>query len=430
MKFHQTFCFSLLIWILPFFGLTLGGIFYAIRIDVQEAYKKFAQDEFDKSFVQIEAQLLKEQFINDAHHGLTPDIARQSIQNSFDKICLQSFKANNIHGMLFFRSPQPAFWNGEAWVFERALNNLLGVEVCYQQILRFEHFEKIRVKGRYILLVFLIVLGFAGSILMILIAKRLTKPLNLLRQGSLRVANGDFAFSLPVLRSDEIGILTESFNQMVKDLALKSKYRTLLDQLTDEAVAKKLLEGEISLVGEKRQVTVLFCDVRGFTNLSETLPPEDLIKILNEHMGMLSEIAHQFHGVVDKFIGDAIMVIFGTPQHYENDALNAIEAASIMLKKRNEMNAEAKCPLNIGIGIASGIAVAGCLGSKERLNYTVIGEVVNRAARLCSKSSAKEVLLDESTQSKIHNRFCTKSLGDIQLKGIEKPICVFSLALE
>lgn len=427
MKFYQTLFFNLIIWIFSALALILGGTFYTIHEDVHQAYKKFAEDKFHESFLQIETKLREEAIISGPQfNSLSIEAAKLWVQDTFNKFFSDSNK-NNLEAILVFRLAREPFWNGEAWIFERQIKLFETVEVSYQQVLRFDHFETIRLRGQHLIILFLTFIGLLGFLLMIFLTQRLTKPLSILQKASLRVAEGDFKFTLPVVRDDEIGLLTESFNQMVKDLGLKSKYRELLDQLTDEAVAKKLLEGEMSLTGEKRMVTVLFCDVRGFTHLSEILPPEELIQLLNEHMGTLSEIAHQFYGVVDKFIGDAIMVIFGSPQRYENDAQNAIQAASLMMKKRLEMNARSQFSLEIGIGLATGVAVAGCLGSKERLNYTVIGEVVNRASRICSKAAPGEVLFDQATKEKIDGSFSVKSLGELQLKGIEKPIHIFGL---
>ncbi len=267
----------------------------------------------------------------------------------------------------------------------------------------------------------------SGLLLSIMASRRMTRPIRRLAEANERVREGDLTVHVPVDRDDELGQLSHSFNQMVEGLALKERYRSILSQVTDEEVAQRLLEGEIELGGEERNVSVLFCDIRGFTHLAEGMPPAQLIRLLNEHMSALADVAHAHHGVVDKFIGDAIMVIFGSPRSYGNDAHNAAQAALAMQAKRIHLNQVTEVPFEIGIGVASGKVIAGCVGSSERMNYTVVGNRVNLASRLCSKSAAGEILIDESTRARLGAAASIEALPPMPLKGMAEPVAVFRL---
>ncbi len=267
----------------------------------------------------------------------------------------------------------------------------------------------------------------SGLILSIVASRRMTRPIRRLVAANQRVKEGDFLVHVPVDREDELGQLSRSFNEMVDGLALKDRYRSILSQVTDKEVAERLLQGEVELGGEERNCTILFCDIRGFTHLSEHMHPATLIRLLNEHMSALADLAHTYHGVVDKFIGDAIMVIFGSPRSYGNDAYNAGQAALAMQAKRLHLNQVSDVPFEIGIGIASGRVVAGCIGSSERLNYTVVGNRVNIASRLCGKAKAGEIFIDESTRTRLGSNATVEGLPAMTLKGISEPVAVFSL---
>ena len=153
------------------------------------------------------------------------------------------------------------------------------------------------------------------------------------------------------------------------------------------------------------------------------MPPEGVIDLLNEHMTALTEIVHRHHGVVDKFVGDLIMAIFGAPKSYGDDAGNAAACALEMVVRRDALNqTTAHPPLLMGIGIASGTAIAGCMGSENRLNYTVLGEPVNLASRLCSSAGPREVIIDLGTAKILGPRAVGRQLSPLTLKGFPQPV--------
>lgn len=267
----------------------------------------------------------------------------------------------------------------------------------------------------------LLYLGAGGLLLSLLIsyllAHGLTDPIRDLVRGTVAIQKGEFEYRVPIRGSDEIGQLSASFNDMAAGLAQREKLHNLLNMVTDREVAQELMSGTVALGGEMREMSVLFCDIRGFTALSEGMHPGDVIRMLNEHFTPLTRLVYEHHGVVDKFVGDLIMAIFGAPKSYGDDALNAARCAQAMIRVRRELNATSTHRIEIGIGVASGPAVAGCMGSEDRLNYTVLGERVNLASRLCGKAGRMEVVLDAATHEKVKAHLPTRSLGTLELKG-------------
>ena len=271
------------------------------------------------------------------------------------------------------------------------------------------------------------VVPLVGFILSIFASRKMTRPIMALVRGTREVSAGNFDVRVPVKTRDEVGLLTSSFNSMVEDLALKERYRHVLAQVTDKEVAEKLLEGSIELGGEDREATVLFCDIRGFTSLAEHMEPSRVIQLLNKHMTALTEVIYKHHGVVDKFVGDEIMVLFGVPRSYGEDALNAVRCAQEMNSIRDKLNEDAIHPIHMGIGIATGHMVAGCMGSVDRMNYTVVGSRVNLGSRLCAMAQAGEIVLDAKTYGLVQGAIRAQEVQGVQIKGLEEKENVYRI---
>jgi class 3 adenylate cyclase len=270
--------------------------------------------------------------------------------------------------------------------------------------------------------------ALAGALLLSLVlAHGLSVPLSEVVKGTKAVRAGNFKVKVPVRSRDEIGELASSFNEMAEGLAQKELYRTVLNMVADEKVAHALVNGQLALGGEVREVSVLFCDIRGFTALTENMPPEQVIEMLNEHMTALMRVVKEHHGVLDKFVGDLLMAIFGAPARRENDTLNAGRCALQLIEERNRLNSTSRHQLQIGIGIATGNVVAGCMGSADRLNYTVLGERVNLASRLCSQAGPSQVLIDQNTKDKLGDLGRTTPLPALNLKGFRENVVAYEL---
>jgi class 3 adenylate cyclase len=225
------------------------------------------------------------------------------------------------------------------------------------------------------------------------LARKFSKPIHELVEGTARVARGDFAAKIQRSSRDEFGHLAEAFNRMTDDLALKERYHEVLGKVSDPDVTGELLSGKLELGGELRRLAVLFCDIRGFTSITRGMAPFDVVELVNGHMTAMTRLVYEHGGVVDKFVGDEVMALFGAPKSYGDDELNALRCGLAMQRERERLNREVEHPLQIGVGIATGEMVAGCMGSNDRLNYTVLGERVNLASRLCSKAGPGEVLI-------------------------------------
>ncbi|MCW0219455.1 MAG: HAMP domain-containing protein [Prosthecobacter sp.] len=256
-------------------------------------------------------------------------------------------------------------------------------------------------------------------------AAQLAKPIRELVKATNEVRAGNFQVRLTRGRTNEFAALTESFNDMTEGLALKERYHSVLSMVADARVAEQLMAGNIQLGGELRQVTVIFCDIRGYTALSAGRDPREVIALLNAHMGALTRVVYRWHGVINQFAGDALMILFGAPASHGDDAQNAVNCALEMISERDRLNADSQEPLGIGIGIATGTVVAGCIGAENRADYTVVGEHVNLAARLCSSAVAGEIIADAATQALLPATFQTQPLHPLKLKGFAEPVAAF-----
>jgi class 3 adenylate cyclase len=245
-----------------------------------------------------------------------------------------------------------------------------------------EPFERVE---RVVLATALISLLLAGVLASVL-SRSLTRPVRALVAATERVGEGDFGARVEVRTIDEIGVLGRAFNEMSEGLALKERYRGLLDKVVSKDIAEELLKGEVKLGGEKREVSVLFADITGFTTITDGMEPPAVIALLNECMERLTDVVEREGGVVDKYVGDQIMAIFGAPVARGHDALRAVRTAMEMQRAMAELNVKrarrGELPLEVSIGINTGQVMAGNMGSPSRLNYTVLGDHVNLASRV------------------------------------------------
>ncbi|MDA7915844.1 HAMP domain-containing protein [Verrucomicrobia bacterium] len=264
-------------------------------------------------------------------------------------------------------------------------------------------------------------------VLVILLSHGFSEPIRELAIATDAIRSGHFETRVEVRSRDEIGQLTESFNVMAADLEKMEKYHNVLNMVADKEVAEQMMSGSVTLGGEMKEISVLFCDIRGFTALTQNMPPTEVIDLMNEHMTALTRVVYEHDGVVDKFVGDLIMAVFGAPKTGENDAYNAARCALRMIEERNILNETADEKITVGIGVASGPAVAGCMGSVDRLNYTVLGERVNLAARLCSAAGIQEVVIDKTTLSLLGDLGGVDALPPLKVKGFSNEVSAFKL---
>jgi len=264
-----------------------------------------------------------------------------------------------------------------------------------------------------------------GLIIAFALAKVLTGPIYTLAVGMQIVASGDLNQQVKVSYKDEIGKLTESFNQMVLSLREKLYMEKYLSHSTLKSIRKVRDKSELKLGGERKYVTALFSDVRGFTAMSEKMSPEEVVEVLNVYLNLQAGIVSNRGGVVDKYVGDEIMAIF----EGKGQEINAVRAAIEIQKYCQTLNwARAllgKKQMNVGIGLNSGDVVMGNMGSQEQMNYTVIGDNINLTARLCSVAQAGQVVISKATADAIGREATINRLETVKVKGKEKVIEVF-----
>ena len=264
-----------------------------------------------------------------------------------------------------------------------------------------------------------------------LFAMTLTAPIEKLELFAQKISKGDFEMRSDVNSRDEVGRLSKAMNNMVDGLIERDKAKSLINKFHG-SVGEELMKGELERKGSRKKVTVFFSDIRGFTQFGETHSAEEVVELLNEYFGEMVGIINRNDGVVDKFIGDAIMAIWGAMS--ENpDPVKAVGACIEMRealvhfnKSREERGLQ---QIKIGIGLHSGEAIAGTIGSDERMEYTVIGDTVNLAARIeaSTKAFGTDLLISDSLSDEIKDHFWLEEAGKAEVKGKSKPITMFKV---
>jgi adenylate cyclase len=282
----------------------------------------------------------------------------------------------------------------------------------------------------------LAILGLAISLgLGAWIAGGVSRPVLELAEGAREIKAGNYQHRVHLDQEDEVGALAASFNEMSLGLAERDRVRDLLGKVVSPEVAAELLRKGVALGGEEREVTILFSDLRDFTGISEVLPPRDMLRLLNDYFTRMSAIVEKHGGVVDKYVGDALMAIFGAPVAKEGDADHALQAALEMSESLDQLNREwggrGLPAVEVGIGINTDVVVAGNMGSEKRLNYTVIGDGVNLASRLEGLTKISEyatrIIVSARTLGKAEQSYRTRLLGDVAVKGRQKLTQIFAL---
>lgn len=267
------------------------------------------------------------------------------------------------------------------------------------------------------------------------ISRRVSRPLHLLRESVLMVGEGDLEIQVPIRSRDEFGEVGRAVEEMAKGLREREMLKTGFARYVSKDVVDSILEsGQMPGVeGKREEVTVLFSDIRGFTKLSEHLAPEEVVALLNDYFETMIEVVFHNNGTLDKFMGDGMMVLFGAPLSDPDHAVHAVKAATEMQAALKALHLKwgvsNRPAFAIGIGIHTGPAVVGNVGSTRRLEYTAIGDTVNLASRLESstKDLGRSIVLSEATHLLVNHRYKTLPLGQISVKGRETPVSVYGL---
>jgi class 3 adenylate cyclase/CHASE3 domain sensor protein len=281
-----------------------------------------------------------------------------------------------------------------------------------------------------------------------------TRPVRRVDRALARIADGHFAERVEVPNRDEFGTLTANLNHMSSQLAsayeqlrsLNQNLQARVDSQVQELeratrlkrylspqVAESILDSsvEVSVESRRRNLTVFFSDIRGFTELSERMEPEELVDMLNEYLSAMTEIVFKHGGTLDKYIGDAIMVFFGDPIPYADHAQRAVSMALEMRRKLTELQqqwfASRDEILTTGMGISTGYVTVGNIGSSARMDYTVVGNHVNAASRLAGQAAAGQILVTERTMVAVRNAVAGREIGQVEIKGFQRPLRIYEI---
>ena len=280
-----------------------------------------------------------------------------------------------------------------------------------------------------------------GLVFAILVSGGITRPVRLLLEGTREVEAGHLERSIEVITHDEIGQLSAAFNRMVEQLRHKERIRETFGRYIDPRVVEGLINQPklAAAEGQRRVMTVMFCDMKGFTALSEGMTPQGLVKVMNRYLSTMSEPIRRHGGVIDKYIGDAIMAYWGPPFIEEPDesqfaclaAIEMIKRIAPLRKEVTELLGVRVIPTecDVRIGLATGEALIGSIGSDVMMNYTVMGDTVNLAARLeaANKLYGSRSLIAEATVAKTDETIQFREIDRLMVAGQTQPQAVFEL---
>jgi adenylate cyclase len=266
--------------------------------------------------------------------------------------------------------------------------------------------------------------GIMATELAVLLCRSIVAPMERLGEGMRAVRSGDYSARVPVMSADEIGELSHDFNRMAHGLAEREELRDAFSTYVDRSTVQLILSGRFPPEGVEVDVSILFTDVQGFTSYAETASAREVIGALNEQFELMVPIIERHGGHIDKFIGDGMMAVFGAPEFFDDHADRAVDAAveiAEALRVQDHL-------LPVGLGVNSGPVVAGSVGGAGRLNFSVIGDTVNTAARVeaATRQTGDALLIAEATKERL-SRHDVVSRGTLPLKGKMEPVELFAL---
>lgn len=267
------------------------------------------------------------------------------------------------------------------------------------------------------------------------LARHASRAIEALAAATLEIGKGNLDYRVQLHTKDEFEDLANSMNRMCQELEENQRIKTGFARYVSKHVLEQIVKakGSTTLEGEKRKVTVFFSDIRGFTRIAEEMHPEDVVSLLNEYFKSMLEIIFKHNGMLDKLIGDGIMAEFGAPlddvEQEKNAVITALEMHETLQVLREKWKKEGKPQLDIGVGIHTGEAIVGSIGSEQRMEYTAIGDTVNVASRLehITRVSTYPIIISETTYAAVKDQYQFYDLGKIELPGRDKPIKAYGL---
>ena len=323
---------------------------------------------------------------------------------------------------------------GDNWIYIRMniLDNSCSVITLTSEssILKAINLTALRI------IAFSVAVFFLAILIIRFFSRSLTNPIEDLVAATHSIDKGNYNIHLRPRTKDEIGYLTDRFTKMSKGLAERQRLMSTFTKFVNKDIAEKAASGQLTLGGEDKNATVFFSDIRSFTAMSEKMTAPQVVEFLNDYFTRMVDCVNKTNGIVDKFIGDAVMAVWGaatTNGSPEEDAWAAVKAALMMRIALYHFNQNqikhGRNPIKIGCGINSGPIVAGQIGSEDHMNYTVIGDTVNLASRTeaLNKPFATDILITENTYLLIKDKIIAEEMPGVHVKGKTDPIKMYAV---
>ncbi|HRX16924.1 MAG TPA: adenylate/guanylate cyclase domain-containing protein [Spirochaetota bacterium] len=293
--------------------------------------------------------------------------------------------------------------------------------------------------GRYDLYLNIVVMGVFLTVIPLILSftfsRSIALPLRKLRKAARDLSKGEYDSPVSIYSGDELGQLSCTINHAAMELKEGQRVKESFGIMVDPVIRDHVLKGNLELGGELKFATVLYTDIRNFTGMSENFPPDFIVEVINSYFDRMSECVTLEHGIVNKFIGDALLAVFGEPVIMEDPVDAALRAAIVMrkdLRLLNESLTERRLPVvDAGLGIHTGDVLAGNIGSKRRMEYTVIGDAVNVATRIekLTKIYRVPVVISESSYYFLMHKelFNIREIDNVRVKGKQEPVRIFEV---
>ncbi len=426
--------------------LGMGVMSLVILVKQNEVRHAQIQDFGTALSLQLAAGVVEPLFTNDqvaldvmtSNFVKLPRIQGAAIIDSQDKVVAQAgYNPGDI-------APLPSLESGLAAIFKappdfvafRSPIAFKGVSAGYARItIETSQHSRAHSSTLRTLLVTCAIVTLIAIVVAWFISRYVSRPINQILEAIANIGSGDIQPNTLERRGDELGQLMSAINQMGQGLLQKNQVESLLSKFLAKDVADEMLSqlDTVNIGGARVDATVLFADIVGFTSMSEQISPEEVAEFLNEYYGYFTLCSRFFFGTVDKFIGDCAMVVFGAPKTDPEHSFHAVCCAVLIQKLMDRLNqareAEGKPAVLVRIGVNSGEMLAGIMGDSERMEYTVVGDSVNLASRLCNESSGGQVIIEESLFQKLSpgERILASSYKSIRLRGKALPSTIYTV---
>jgi adenylate cyclase len=264
-------------------------------------------------------------------------------------------------------------------------------------------------------------------------SRTISRPVGALMDAARQIEEGSFILDLVPTTRDELGALTATFVEMGQGLDRGRRLKDTFGKFVNKEIAERALNGELGLGGVRRQAVVFFSDIRRFTAISESLEPEEVVEFLNQYFTIMVGCIESTGGIVDKFIGDAVMAVWGVPEPKGQDGRAAADAALLMRRSLADFNRGRGGPrspeISIGCALNSGPVLAGQIGSEKRMEYTVIGDTVNLTSRIeaLTKPFGVDILVSESLRAELGADYRLEPMPLVAVKGKTEVQRVYAL---